>query len=1228
MKQINQKYRQLKPRIEYLADEVVIAQAWKKTHGYIRSFNWYADTLELDMSALTIEDNAKKWAKAIEQKEELKALELVPAVKSEAWALTREGWEPKFKERTKIPLRPLAHIDIRDQTWATAVMLCLADAVETAQGDCSFKGGTFASARANKVYSYGNRLVCDWERDGQGRFRWGNSDIYRKFFTDYQNFLKRPLGLGREVVNQSGGNEEVYVVNLDLTKFYNNIDIVLLIERLKDLSLDFGHKLEPVFWERVERIFNWQWSEKDIKHAKNLELGSIDFGLPQGLSSAGFFANAYLYYFDKAIGELIGKKIKGSNGIVIHDYCRYVDDLRLVVSADNLTINEISEALNKQIKEALTKHGGEGLSINTDKTKVNLLSDLDNSGGMSNRIEQLQCELSGPADRETLDSLTGSLESFLTFEDESLSFLNDQSPDSAFLSIANFDHDIRSDTLKRFAANRLETIVRNKRRMTDSSDRENSFTNESESANELLAKKLIVAWMKDPSLSLVLRKAIEIYPDADLFEPVFDAILSRSSFSGEEVTKDNQITASMMDYLLADLFRCASDFNGYFQVIDYPKNLNPLSLVELLVRVAQKVISKEIDSIFVVRQALMLLAVANKPLLQSLNNGTIQNSLHKTLVNSPPEYQARLSALFEVAGQITGNFDVYASQFIENTSGLGVGQYTAFELFAKRGGPFWLALWKQLKKRKLTELIDKLKWAAPVVKSLPKPQIQYLSKIITSELNGFKFEHGAIKLALGLLALSKITPEAICCPPTQIKVSYKSKEPWNKLWKHYIEEITCDYSPTKKCNDPRFKQPNWIVGDGNEDTVVLYWIGTILRASVVGGADFTDKKWKESKAVTYKGLKTSWYKRRMGMMHAPEALIGEYATITDWFSDLLMRCLQWPGFESSYVKSDDVRDIIDIDTFETCLKERLRLLNTLTCTSSELPALPTVINRPKRDNDFRIVTVQKLLPKSTDFNILDIELNSPAIRAKHREHLAAICNLTMKTLEAKLHADNDDKKPSADLIVFPEVSVHIDDQDLIKRLADKTNSIVFAGLVFTNHEGKLVNLARWFIPDYRESGRQWVIRDQGKQHMTMPEKKFGISSYRPCQHILEIHGHSEGPFNVTGAICYDATDIKLAADLRDKTDLFVICAHNRDVSTFDNMASALQWHMYQHVVISNIGEFGGSTIQAPYKEQYDKLISHVHGVGQISINTADIDLAAFKRKQANYRQVKAKPAGC
>jgi len=125
-----------------------------------------------------------------------------------------------------------------------------------------------------------------------------------------------------------------------------------------------------------------------------------------------------------------------------------------------------------------------------------------------------------------------------------------------------------------------------------------------------------------------------------------------------------------------------------------------------------------------------------------------------------------------------------------------------------------------------------------------------------------------------------------------------------------------------------------------------------------------------------------------------------------------------------------------------------------------------------------------------------------------------------------------------------------------------------------------------------------------------------------------LHGISGGPFKITGAICYDATDLNLAADLKGKTDLFVVVAHNKDVRTFDTMASALHYHMYQHVVVVNKGEFGGSTIQAPYTENFDKMISHSHGGGQISINVADLDLAAFRRGDKDeYKGVKTKPAG-
>ncbi|MGH1410533.1 MAG: hypothetical protein ACRAUW_13605, partial [Aeromonas sp.] len=162
MKFISEKYQSIKPEINYLTDPVVISQAWKKTHSYIRSFNWYADTLSLDASTIAIEYEANKWGQQLKLGRDLHKLELVPAAKSEAWIIDRNlGWIPaaftddhnKQERNNTPPIRPLAHLTIRDQTWATTAMICLADAIETAQGDCS-------SGKDTSVYSYGNRLIC------------------------------------------------------------------------------------------------------------------------------------------------------------------------------------------------------------------------------------------------------------------------------------------------------------------------------------------------------------------------------------------------------------------------------------------------------------------------------------------------------------------------------------------------------------------------------------------------------------------------------------------------------------------------------------------------------------------------------------------------------------------------------------------------------------------------------------------------------------------------------------------------------------------------------------------------------------------------------------------------------------------------------------------------------------------------------------------------------------
>ena len=176
---------------------------------------------------------------------------------------------------------------------------------------------------------------------------------------------------------------------------------------------------------------------------------------------------------------------------------------------------------------------------------------------------------------------------------------------------------------------------------------------------------------------------------------------------------------------------------------------------------------------------------------------------------------------------------------------------------------------------------------------------------------------------------------------------------------------------------------------------------------------------------------------------------------------------------------------------------------------------------------------------------------------------------------------------------------------------------------------KPINRAVWLLRQSLHTGRQIVKVFQGKQHPTTWERKNGVQGHRPYQVVIQFQLANGKQVNLTGAICYDATDLRLAADLREISDGFVIAALNLDVGTFDTMTSALQYHMFQPVILANTGQYGGSTAQAPYKEPYHRLIAHTHGNNQAAVSLFEIDLLAFKegKSTAPAKELKTPPAG-
>ncbi len=393
---------------------------------------------------------------------------------------------------------------------------------------------------------------------------------------------------------------------------------------------------------------------------------------------------------------------------------------------------------------------------------------------------------------------------------------------------------------------------------------------------------------------------------------------------------------------------------------------------------------------------------------------------------------------------------------------------------------------------------------------------------------------------------------------TPLNVQVKSAN-WSQLNNPTFADLEARAVETLKTTNGTYDTPLWC----NEEDAWMYAFGRLLRAAATGEPDFTARHWLATEdAGRYSGLKSTWHKRRLGMLHTAEGLRGTTAAITPWFSDLLLHLLRWPG-----VTERDGLQAASIETrndFDAAIEERLHFQKSLYGDSSRLPVYRYPVEWPlDRDRGLRVAMVQGLMPLHADFGGGLEGLHAVGFREKHRNHTAALLHLANKHLAARDYVLGTSEKPHFDLVVFPELCIHVDDQDLMRAFSDATGAMLFYGLLGAKEpaSGEPINTARWLVPQRRAGRRAWVQVDQGKQNLVPEEATLGIKPWRPYQVVIELVDPKDSagkPYRLTGSICYDATDISLAADLRDESHMYVVSAMNKDVKTFDGMVAALR----------------------------------------------------------------------
>ncbi|TPQ43126.1 reverse transcriptase domain-containing protein [Cupriavidus pinatubonensis] len=1315
MSVVKEEYQDLPPRGEKLSDVVVLSQAWKKSHTYIRRHNWYADVLELDASTIDLEERLVQWAAEVATSDYRPGdLLLVPAPKNARWEfrptptftsvdellkldLNSLGPDPMFEDWGPAPqrqneaatnvasagtsqkLRPLAHLSIRDQTLATAVMMCLAEAVESAQGDTT--GTDVLAMRAQGVVSYGNRLHCTWDAKHaskpRARFSWGNSRIYRQYFQDYRTFLARPRRVCAELTPQLGSRRELFVVSLDLKSFFDRVDRNALLKELSLLEAEHRstHGLpdrsaaDQMFWERTARIFSWQWRAEDHRQAElihgsgNLQL---ELGLPQGLVSSGFFANAYLVRFDRDMQEAAASRTTVGGDVKLLDYCRYVDDMRLVVEAKSgpggLGQAAVLEHVKQYVSSVLIAHcrrieAQKMLELSPDKCVATSYRAISAQSHVSALMEMLNAELSGTFDMESLAQAAGGLDGLLWMSEQIESAVEPKPSRLTLATVAVPTTDVRDDTVKRFVATRIAQLMRQRLAMTDLespagpdealSDRVSQgvvLAHEFEST----ARKLIKCWAENPALALLLRCGLDLFPHPRLLGPVTEA-LSVKLFNAPLAGADKEV--SVAEYVLADLFRAGAVETGFRDLEEYPEGVDILAYREDLGVLARRVLTdREASPWYLRQQARLYLASIGDVSLAATQEASAEVRSYVTLQRAVMYEPVHGSALKDsiplalVAQQLHPNarrFGAWLSEGLRRTTDEQIRDNVVRTVSLNRPDLILAALngrkapnWRQFVPAALLQVNKRSSGSR--LAAAKRRSVRPLLQLMGDSDSPFDQENGVLMLAAALLRHPGIE-ELLASGISAGDIALKCKD-WTSIQAIPDEDnfLQVESIELNKTVSPLYANPAWVA----QEKAWLYGLGRILRSALTGEFDFTSRRFLVTEEVgRYNGLRSTWFKRRFGLLNSGRGLLEEPSPVSPWLSGLLSTLLQWPGVE---FRANDAAAAGNARTAAELLalvEGRIAVQRGLFGARSKTPmyVVPVDDHEPLKDRNLRVAIVQPMRPRRDEFDVKEPTHWSAGVLAQHRRHLAEVCRLAHQKLKTWASAktptagEKDDGDPLVDVILFPELAVHPEHVFLLRRLSDKLRANIFTGLTFLNSDkaGGTVNQGLWLIrTESPGHGRAFQYAWQGKQHPMKDEVRMGIKGHRPHVTLVELPIGAKTRTRIAAAICYDATDLDLVADLRDRSDMFLVAALNQDVQTFDNMVAALHFHMYQPVVLANSGEFGGSTAQVPLPK-HERLVAHVHGNQQVAVSVFEVDPSLYKSTVPLKapKSLKAPPAG-
>lgn len=253
--------------------------------------------------------------------------------------------EIKYLPKASQTLRPMAILAVSDRIVYQAIANVVAE-----------RARPMLSTIANRQ-SYANVLSNP-----------GKKTMFMAWKKQYHLFQNKFQSLYQE------GN--VWLAETDMAAFYETIDQSRLIKYLRDEEL-----LDELTSEHLEKYLPI-WAS--VKKGE-----PIHRGLPQGCLASDFFANIFLYDFDKELS------------VQEYHYIRYVDDIRLMAR----TREAVQQGLIRVDRTLKTL----GLLIQTTKTTVRQINNFDEEADrMASKLSEVDRrfhELEDLTDSQRVDSL-------------------------------------------------------------------------------------------------------------------------------------------------------------------------------------------------------------------------------------------------------------------------------------------------------------------------------------------------------------------------------------------------------------------------------------------------------------------------------------------------------------------------------------------------------------------------------------------------------------------------------------------------------------------------------------------------------------------------------------------------------------------------------------------------------------------------------------------------------